>query len=199
MLMAQSRARRVAAVGAQKPRAPEKAAILSDGMHGFPRPQGPGTRRTFNHFTHPSLIQLTSSAALWAVSLPESHRRWLGSARPAPTGGQPAAEPKNPSGSGSAWCKPCPWEGNSFKCNPHWTLSPAPNSQDKTPCLLPSEPAELFPGKHSQGPGGGTGWEKGGTTSPDCSFFRSTAPFILPYVDLSICSPVCHMWLQKPF
>lgn len=58
---------------------------------GFPRPSRPGTGRTFNHFTRPSL---TSPAALRAASAPQSHRRWLGSARPAPGGGQPAAEPK---------------------------------------------------------------------------------------------------------
>lgn len=32
----------------------------------------------------------------------------------------------------------------------------------------------------------------GATTSPDCSTFTSMAPFILPYVDLSMCSPMCH-------
>lgn len=52
----------------------------------------------------------------------------------------------------------CPWEGNSCKRAPHRTLSAAPNSWDKTPCSLPSEPAELFPGKRSQRPGlGGDG------------------------------------------
>lgn len=58
---------------------------------GFQRPSCPGIGRTFNHFTHPSV---TSPTVLQAVSAMQSHRRWLGSTRPALGGGQPAAEPK---------------------------------------------------------------------------------------------------------
>lgn len=39
---------------------------------------------------------------------------------------------------------------------------------------------------------GGDGMGREGRTSPHCSISRSTAPFILPYVDLSMCSPMCH-------
>lgn len=46
---------------------------------------------------------------------------------------------------------------------------------------------------------GGDRMGRGGPTSTDCSIFRSTAPFILPYTDLSMCSPMCHTWLQKLF
>lgn len=70
----------------------------------------------------------------------------------------------------------------------------APNLWDKTPCSLPSpKQTQLETGL------GGEWMGRGGTSSPACSIFRSMAPFIHPYADLSMCSPTCHMWLQKLF
>lgn len=53
---------------------------------------------------------MTSSAA-FRQRQRQDHRCWLGCARPMLRGGQLAAEPKNPSDCGSAWCKPAHGRG----------------------------------------------------------------------------------------
>lgn len=104
MLTARARAWRGGSAEAPSLRGARRLAgtAARGGRSGFAGPSRRGTRRTFNHFTHLSRIQLTSSAAFRAAAVPESPRCWLGSARPALGGGQAAAEPKTPSESGAA-------------------------------------------------------------------------------------------------
>lgn len=86
---------------------------------------------------------------------------------------------KNPSDSRSAWQKPCPWEGNSGKRTPQQTLSPAPNSWDKTPCLLPSRAGKVAPRQAQPETGRGEmGWDgKGGHDQPWLQHLQEHGPF----------------------
>lgn len=210
MLTAQSRPG-AAAVGTQKPRAPEEPSVWwgwealewergtgmggtafqscsAQGLEGHltisPIPAGSG----WHHPWLPELCQCRAAtdAGSAALDLLWGEVSWL----------QWPSEKKIHQ-AGSAWCKPGLWEGNPCERTPHQTLLPAPNSWDRTPRLLPA--SSLTQASRARERVGGDGMGREGRTSPHCSISRITVPFILPYIDLSMCSPMCHTWLQKLF
>lgn len=180
-----------AVVGVQEPQAPEEPSVWQGWDARLSKAAAPRDLKDIQPF-HPSQLDL---ADIIHRFLSSGEPQTLAQQCSTYSRGRPAAtaEAKTPSGSRSVWCKPCPWEENPCKCTPHWMLLPGPNSWDKTPCLLLSEPAELFTGTARDQA------EEREDRPALCSIFRTTVPFILCYADLSMCSPMCHTRLQKLF
>lgn len=166
-----------------------------DGRHSFPKLQCPGTGRTFNHFTHPSRIWLTSSVA-------EPCQRWA-----ATDAGSAALDLLWGEVSWLQWPSKKKTKksirlglhdanlvrGRGIHANVLLT---------KGSCLLLICGTKLLAccqaGSSSQTSTardrvGEMGWE--GRAGPALTAASPGARplFILPYVDLSMCSPMCHM------
>lgn len=209
MLTAQSRPS-AAVVGTQKPRAPEEPSVWwgwealeeeggtgmggtafrgcsAQGLEGHltisPIPNGCGWHHPW--LPEPCQRRAATDAGSAALDLHRGEVSWL------------QWPSKKIHQAGSAWCKPGLWEGNPYKCTSHQMLSPALNSWTKL--LARCQAGSSSQASTARDRVGGDGMGREGRTSPHCSISRSTAPFILPYADLSMCSPMCHTWLQKLF